>query len=81
MKTSPAFLAAGQRYAAIGSHPWRAEEQITIVHVGRDGRGTALVTYRCPGGQLVTAAAVGFEAAVAEGQIAPVVGTGRIAHC
>ena len=76
MATTLTFLAAGQRYAPPGISPWRTDEHITIVHVGRWGDGLARVTYRCPNGHEITGDAARLEAAVLDGKIVPIAADG-----
>jgi hypothetical protein len=75
------YLAPGQRYAPSDSPAWRADRQLTVLAVGRDPRGTMRVAYRCPDGHQVVEPAAQFEAAVASGQLVPVVGAGFLASC
>ena len=75
------YLAPGQRYVPTGSAAWRADRQLTVLRVGRDGAGLLRVAYRCPNGHQVVEPAAQFEAAVAAGQLVPVVGAGRLASC
>jgi hypothetical protein len=83
MKTiaSLTYLAAGQRYTPTGSAGWRADRQVTILRVGRDLQGIARVAYRCPNGHQVVEPVSQFEAAVAAGQLVPVVGAGYFGRC
>ena len=81
MATLPTCLAPGQRYAVPGIEAWRTDHQLTILRVGRDARGLACVTYRCPNGQDVTGPAARFEAAVAAGEVVPVAAALRVACC
>ena len=78
---SRTFLTPGQRYAAPGSAPWRADGQITIVALDWDERGVCRVRYRCPSGPTLTLRAAELEAAIAGGQLVPVVGAGALACC
>ena len=75
------FLAPGQRYIKADLPAWRADYQITIVEVRRDGSDAPSVTFRCPNGQLARGAAVEFELAVAVGEIVPVMGAGQSIRC
>ena len=79
--TTSTFLSAGQRYVPTGSAGWRADRQVTILRVGRDLSGLLRVAYRCANGHQVVEPAVQFEAAVAGGQLVPVVGVGLPARC
>jgi hypothetical protein len=81
MAATATFLAPGQRWARPDLPAWRADLQITILHVARAPRCAPRVTYRCPNGDEVTGPAASFEAAVAAGDIVPVAGSGRIARC
>jgi len=81
MAATTTFLAPGQRWLRRDIPAWRAALQITILRVESDSHRLPLGTYRCPGGDDVTGPATSFEAAVAAGEIVPVVGTGRFARC
>ena len=81
MAALPTFLTPGQRYVKADLQAWRADLQITILQVSRDGDGPARVTYICPGGRGVCGPATKLEAAIAAGEIVPVVGTGRSVSC
>ena len=74
------FLAAGQRYVPAGCSPWRLDQQVTIVHVAR-GAGGLRVTSRAADGRELAADATRVEAAILTGQLIPVTGSGRLAHC
>jgi hypothetical protein len=75
------FLAAGQRYAGLSATPWRVDEHLTVLEISHRRDGQALVTFRDADGDLETAPAAQFEAAIAGGVLVPIVGTGRIATC
>jgi hypothetical protein len=75
------YLAPGQRYTPTGSAGWRADRQVTILRVGRDLQGVSRVAYRCPNGHQVVEPVAQFEAAVAAGQLVPVVGAGYFGRC
>jgi hypothetical protein len=75
------FLAPGQRYIKADLPTWRADYQITIVEVQRDGERSPSVTFRVPNGQLVRGAAVEFELAITVGDIVPVMGAGQSIRC
>ena len=79
--TTSTFLSPGQRYVPTGSAGWRADRQVTILRVGRDLSGLLRVAYRCANGHQVVEPAAQFEAAVAGGQLVPVVGFGSPAFC
>ena len=81
MRRLPTFLAPGQRYAAPHDPAWRAERQITIVHLGRDAGGATRVTYRRPGGNLLTTDTREFKHAVDGGLLVPLTGPGRVGRC
>jgi hypothetical protein len=81
MSTAATFLAPGQRYTKTDGPAWRADLQLVIVGIARDGARGLLVTYRCPSGRQVSGPAANFELALAAGEIVPVVGTGRVAEC
>jgi hypothetical protein len=75
------YLAPGQRYVRADLAAWRADQHITIVHVGRDTDQVLRVTCRCPSGQEVRAVATQLEIAIAAGEIVPVMGAGHLGHC
>ena len=75
------YLAPGQRYAPSGAAAWRPDRQVMVLTVGRDRRGLVRVAYRCPNGDRVVEPAAQFEAAVADGQLVPVIGCGFLARC
>ncbi len=81
MAALPTFLSPGQRYVKADLQAWRADLQITILQVSRDGDGPTRVTYICPGGRGVCGPAALLEAAIVAGEIVPVVGTGRSLSC
>lgn len=81
MMTYGTFLAPGQRYVRPNLAPWRADQQITIVHVARDANQVVKVTYRCPSGREVCGDAAKFEVAVALGDVIPVTGAGLVGRC
>lgn len=72
MTTPPSFLAAGQRFVRTGHQHWRANEQLTILVVGKDPAGHVWVSFQGPDGQCRTRLASLFETAVAAGEIVPV---------
>ena len=74
-------LAPGQRYAAKEATSWRADQQLTILQVGHDEEGEIWISYRIPGGPVMTACAGQIERAVAEGEMVPIFGSGQIARC
>lgn len=81
---SPSFgtyLAPGQRYTQIDTPTWRADCQVTIARLERDGMGLARVTFHTPSGGELTLYASQVEAAIADGVLAPVVGFGWTARC
>ncbi len=73
------YLAPGQRYAEPGD--WRLDQQVTIARLDRDANGFPRVTFRTPGGREITAYAAQVEAAIAQGELAPIVGTGATGRC
>ena len=75
------FLAPGQRYAQPGEHGWRLDQQVTVARLDRDNLGLPRVTFRFPDGRELTAYAAQVEAAIADGDLAPVVGAGYTARC
>ena len=75
------FLAAGQRYIPVGCSPWRLDQQVTIVLVARGACGLPRVTSRAADGRELAADAARVEAAILAGQLIPVTGSGRLAHC
>jgi hypothetical protein len=75
------YLAPGQRYAHPGVSPWRADRQVTVVHVGWDGRGVLRVTCQCPNGHQIVEAVTQLEAEISAGQFVPVPGGGQVARC
>ena len=75
------FLAPGQRYAQSGGAGWQLDHQFTISSLDRDALGIPRVTVRCPDGRQLVVYAAQVEAAVADGQLLPIVGAGRIARC
>lgn len=75
------YLAPGQRYTPSGSAGWRSDRQVTVLLVGRDRQGQVRVAYRCHNGHQVVEPAAQFEAAVATGQLVPVIGSGFLARC
>ena len=84
MATAPlvcTLLAPGQRYAEPGGHTWRPDRQVTIARLERDRLGLAQVTFRCPNGDELTLYAAQVEAAIADGQLAPIVDHGQSAPC
>ena len=81
MFTHDTYLAAGQRYVRADLAAWRADHQITIVHVGRGSDRVLRVTYRCPSGREVSGRTDKFELAVAAGEIVPVTGAGQLVRC
>lgn len=76
------FLAPGQRYVQPGGGR-QADRQFTISCLGRDGLGLPRVTVLSPDGRWIVVYAAQVEAAVAGGQLLPVVGAGRspVASC
>jgi hypothetical protein len=74
-------LAPGQRYAAKEATSWRADQQLTILQVGRDDEGEMWISYRIPGGPVMTAGAGQIERAIAEGEMVPIYGAGQVARC
>ena len=81
MHAAPTFLAPGQRYAQLDSSTWRLDQQITVARLDEDAYGIPRVTFRRSDGRELTAYAAQIEAAIADGQITPVVGIGLIARC
>ncbi len=81
MMTFGTFLAPGQRYVRPDLASWRADQQITILHVGLDADCVAKVTYRCPGGREVCGDVAKFELAVVLGDVIPVAGAGHVGRC
>ena len=75
------FLAPGQRYSQPGAGAWRADRQVTVARLDRDALGLARVTFHTPDGGELTLYAAQVEAAIAEGELAPVVGAGWTARC
>ena len=80
MTASPTFLAPGQRYAQPGA-TWQLDHQFTISRLDRDPLGIPRVTVRRPDGSDLVVYAAQIEAAVADGELLPVVGAGQIARC
>jgi hypothetical protein len=74
-------LAPGQRYSAKEATSWRADQQLTILQVGRDEKGDLWISYRIPGGPVMTAVASQIERAIAEGEMVPIYGSGQMARC
>lgn len=81
MHAAHTFLAPGQRYIQPGSVDWRADHQVTISRLDRDAFGVSRVTFRAPDGREFTAYAAQIEAAIADGQLTPIVGAGTIGRC
>jgi hypothetical protein len=75
------FLAPGQRYTEPDAPAWRADRQVVVIHVGRDGHGVPRVTCRNGKGYQIVEAAAQFEAAISTGQLVPVLGVGEAARC
>jgi hypothetical protein len=80
MSSVVTFLAPGQRYA-----PCRDakvfRDGFTVVDVDRPWPERARVTCCGPDGRSFAVWAADVEAAIASGEILPVVGTGRVALC
>jgi hypothetical protein len=74
-------LAPGQRFAQKNATSWRADQQLTILQVGKNEVGDIWISYRIPGGPVMTACAGQIERAVAEGEIVPIYGFGQVARC
>ena len=74
------YLAPGQRYVTSGSPGWRSDRQVTVLAIARDRQGQVRVAYRGPNGNQVVEPAAQFEAAIATGQLVPVVGSGFLAR-
>ena len=74
-------LAPGQRFARREATTWRADQQLTILKVGRSDDGEVWISYQIPGGPIMTAGAGKIERAIAEGEMVPIYGFGQIAHC
>jgi len=82
MENFRTYLALGQRYMQPGGALWtHPERQVTIVRLDRDHYGFPKVTFRGGDGREVTAYAVQIEAAIADGELTPVVGAGYAARC
>ncbi len=81
MAASSTFLAPGQRYTQPGTTTWQPTEQVTVARLDRDAYGIPRVTFIGRNGREFVAYAAQIEAAVAAGQIAPVVGAGHVARC
>ena len=81
MATLRTFLAPGQRYAQPDAPAGWPDRQVVVSRLDRDPYGIPRVTFRCPDGREVTAYAAQIEAAVAAGDLAPVVGAGLVARC
>jgi hypothetical protein len=75
------LLAPGQRYAAKEATSWRADHQLTILQVGRNEEGDIWISYRIPGGPVMTAGASQIERAIVEGEMVPVYGSGQVGRC
>ncbi|MFL5758242.1 MAG: hypothetical protein ACJ789_00810 [Thermomicrobiales bacterium] len=75
------LLAPGQRFCAAKIATWRADQQLTILQVGRNEGGDMWINYRVSGGPMMTAGARQIERAIATGEIVPVFGSGQIVHC
>jgi hypothetical protein len=81
MNPSRTYLAPGQRYAQPGASGWRLDHQVTIARLDRDPFGFPRVIFHDADGREVTAYAAQVEAAIAEGELAPIVGAGLFASC
>jgi hypothetical protein len=82
MEVYQTYLAPGQRYLQPGGVSWRgSDRQVTIVRLDRDHFGFPRVTFRGIDGREVMAYAVQIEAAIADGELSPVVGAGSAARC
>lgn len=75
------FLALGQRYAQSDAPAWRVDQQITVAKLDRDHYGIPRVTFRRGDGRELTLYTAQIEAAIADGQITPIVGRGIVARC
>lgn len=81
MAASPTFLAPGQRYSQTADKGWQVDHQFTISRLDRDPLGIPRVTVRRPDGRELMVYAAQIEAAVADGQLLPIVGAGQVARC
>jgi len=81
MTASLTFLTPGQRYTQPGVTAWQLDHQFTISLLDRDPLGIPRVTVRRPDGSELVVYAAQIEAAVADGELLPVVGAGQIARC
>jgi hypothetical protein len=75
------FLAPGQRYADITVDPWRVDQQLTILQIAHQPGDHSIVTYRCFNGVHESTLVSRFEAAITNGLIVPVIGSGRVSPC
>ena len=75
------YLAPGQRYAQPGGSGWRLDQQVTIARLDRDAYGFPQVVFRDTSGREMTAYAAQVEAAIADGDLAPIVGAGLAVRC
>jgi hypothetical protein len=75
------FIAPGQRFVRPGRRPWYVDNELTVLHVGKDALGSLWVTYRDQDGEDLTGPADWFEEAVTAGEIVPAVSSGGVARC
>jgi hypothetical protein len=74
-------LAPGQRFAQKNAASWRADQQLTILQVGKNEDGDLWISFRIPGGPVMTAGAGQIERAITEGEIVPIYGFGQVVRC
>ena len=80
MVTRLTYLAAGQRYARSCRPDFCVDDQVMILAVNRDQRGTAWIIFRGRDGRDHLGLATQFESAVATGEIVPL-SSGPVAIC
>jgi hypothetical protein len=80
MEMLPTYLAPGQRYIRT-SHGWSTNAAVTILRVGPDASGLVWVIYGAPDGEESARPASRFEAAIAAGEIIPIVAAGTVGRC
>ncbi len=81
MHAASTFLAPGQRYVQPGGAGWRTDAQVTVARLDRDAFGFPRVVFRCPDGRELTAYAAQVEAAIADGELSPIIGAGVVGRC
>jgi len=73
------YLAPGQRYSQPGGAFGYLERQVTVTGLGFDHLGLARVTFNRLDGEAITLYVSQVEAAIADGELVPIVGAGRVA--